>query len=119
MSILSKLRNSVADFVKPEETDAEPTAAQVPHESFIGSHFVVVAAAIIGLLWAPKLGFATELIQYCFWLVIAYIISDTITRTVQIVVNGRLAQDFQAFAYKDGKLDENETKVISGRHQSV
>ena len=116
MSLFSKLGTALASLGKQEDKDGPE---QIGHDSFTGSRFIVIALAILGLLWAPKFGIGSDLIMYGFWLVIAYIVSNTVTRTVQILVNGRLAQDFQAFAFKDGKLDENETKVISGRQQAI
>ena len=97
----------------------QPAPATIDHDSFTGSRFVLIAGAILALLWAPRFGIGADLIQLAFWLVIAYIASNTITRSIQIWVNGQIARDFQRLAYQDGKLDEIEARSLSDRHQAV
>ena len=116
MSMLDKAGKFLSSLSPKEQAD-QP--ASIEHDSFTGSRFIVIGLAVLGLLWAPKFGLGADLIQLCFWLVVVYIVCNTITRTAQILVNGKLAQDFQKLAYQDGKLDEVEAKSLSDRHAAV
>lgn len=107
MSFLARVGSALSSLSSPDTK-----APQVGHESFTGSRFVVMALAVLGLLWAPKFGIGSDLIGYGFWLVLAYLASNTITRSIQILVNGRILQAAQELAYRDGTLTETERQHL-------
>lgn len=114
MSFLSRVGTALSSLSSKDDGPAK-----IEHDSYTGSRFVVVALAVLGLLWAPKFGIGQDIIRYGFWLVIAYIASNTITRTIQIWVNAQIMRDFQQLAYRDGKLDDSEAKSMSDRHAAI
>lgn len=111
MSFLSSLGDALSALGK--RASAAPAA--VEHSSFTGSRFFVLVLGLLALYWAPKGGVGGELVRYGFWLIIAYIASNTVTKWQQIRENGETNRQWQALVYQDGKLDETESKSVSDR----
>lgn len=95
MSIISKLGDAFTAITK---TDIKDKVEQIEHDSFTGSRFVALILAMLGLYWVCRTGVASELISYGFWLVIAYMVCNTITRSVQMIVNASIHRDHIRYA---------------------
>ncbi len=87
---------------------------EVEHGKFNSTRLILVIgfACFVLSAWVFK-GLVTDAnIQRVWWLVIVYIIGNSVTKSVAMIVNGWI-KNTQAKAFsKDGKLDDNEKDVL-------
>lgn len=114
MSIL----NAAKAFFSNLKSEA-PKADGIEHSSYTGSRFVLLLVLLAGVLYVTKGVLTESTLWLCFWGYVTYTASNTVTRAVQMWVNGRILLKAQELAYADGKLDEVEAKSLSDRHASV
>ena len=83
------LRQWLSDIIAPAESAVKDGVATIEHASWTSSRLWVIAAFIGLLVWINH-GLVDETIRYAFWCIIAYIASNTVTRTAQILANSRI-----------------------------
>lgn len=103
-------RKAISALFDKNETEK----LEVEHGKFSSTRLMIVVA-FAGLLlstWVVK-GLVTDAnIQRLTWVVIVYIIGNSVTKSVQMVVNGWI-KNTQARAFlKDGTLSDNERDVL-------
>lgn len=85
---------------------------QVSHPSFSSSRLWVLLGFGLLLAWVTKLALTEKNIELIFWLAVSYIAGNSLTRLATIFVNGAILKTKLNLAYKDGKLDDNEAKLL-------
>jgi hypothetical protein len=103
---------TIASAWKELWTKAEPEVKELTHDSWTGARFGIVLLFAGLLLWQNKGALAHDAVMLLFWLAIAYITSNTITRSIQLVMNGKLLRDRQALAWQDGVLTPLEASSL-------
>lgn len=112
---MSKIKKAYA--VLTEKTEAE--LLDVKHGKLTSTRLWALVAFVGLIVWLTR-GVLTESnIRMLFYAVCVYITGDTITRSITIYVNGRTKRVLADAFMKDGKLDANETSVLTDAARSV
>lgn len=102
---------SLISSVLADDKPVDPVSP-VGHAGLTSTRLWVLVALAALVLWVTKGVLTEENLKLLFWASLAYIGANTITRTVQIYVNGKIQIEKVRLAWADGKLDPDEVKAL-------
>lgn len=97
---------AVAELFRSEKKEG------VDHSSWTGSRLWMLVAFVALVLIITKGVLTEDNMKLLFWAFVVYTGTNTITRGLQIVMNGLIVKERQRLAWKDGKLDDAEAAAL-------
>jgi len=85
---------------------------EVGHASWTGSRLWMLVAFVALVLIVTKGVLTEHNMKLLFWAFAVYTVTNTVTRTAQIIMNGIIVRERQALAWKDGALSAEEERSL-------
>jgi hypothetical protein len=102
------LSDAISAFFKKEDKPKQ----EIESSPFTSTRLWLTVAVIAGMIWLSGGLLTPHNMMLAAIVVIAYIIGNSLTKAVQIWVNGNIRIKMMELAWKDGKLTKEESEAI-------